>query len=217
MCSRFTQTEIGPLLHRLLGPGIAELPARYNIGPGQEALAVRSLPGNGPAPARMRFGWPRRNGTPGLLLNVRAETAAAKFREALRTRRAVLPADGFYEWTGFPGDRRPWLVRRRDRQPFPLAAFWTVQEPGDLPSFVILTIPPNEVVAAIHDRMPLVLSPEDCPLWLDPAAGDPGIDQRLRPPAPGDWEAVPVSRRVNRPDVDDPSLWVPDPDTPTLF
>lgn len=217
MCSRFTQTEIGPLLHRLLGPGIAAPPPRYNIAPGQEAAVIRSLPGSGPAPHRMRFGWPRRNGPPGLLLNVRAETAAAKFREALATRRAVIPADGFYEWTGSPGNRRPWLVRRKDRQPFPLAAFWNVPRPGAPPAFVVLTIPPNDVVAAIHDRMPLVLSPEGCSSWLDPATRDPGMESRIRPPAPGDWEAVPVSRRVNRTDVDDPSLWVPDPDTPTLW
>lgn len=215
MCSRFTQTEVGPLLDRLLGPQETAPPARYNIAPSQEAVAIRGLPERGLVSGRMRFGWPHPGRSSGLLLNARAETASEKFREALTLRRAVVPADGFYEWSGSAAQRRPWLIRRRDRQPFALAALWSAG-PGDSPSFVLLTIPPNEVVAPIHHRMPLVLPLEACRRWLDPVVRDANLQEWSRPPAPMDWEVVPVSRRVNRTDRDDPSLWIPDPEAPTL-
>lgn len=211
MCSRFTQTEIGPLLHRLLGPEATVPPPRYNIAPSQEAATI----GPGPVLVRMRFGWPRRGHPGGRILNARAETVRERFRDALATRRAIVPADGFYEWSGPAGQRRPWLVRRRDRQPFPLAALWALPDPGAVPSFVLLTTQPNDVVARIHDRMPLVLPLEACPRWLDLA--DPDLPRGSLPPPSEEWEVVPVSRRVNRTDLDDPSLWVPDPETPTLF
>lgn len=218
MCSRFTQTVIGPLLEELVRGTMGSPLAEDNILPSEEAVAVRHRSGEAPEVLRMRFGWPAAPGRRGLLLNARAETVRRlpTFREAFRLRRAIVPADGFYEWSGPKGDRRSWLIRRRDRRPFPIAALWDVRTPGAPPAFVLITTIPNEVVGAIHDRMPLILPEGMAPLWLDPAMPDPPLEAWARPPRSGDWEALPVSLRGSRTDLGLPSLWDPDPENPSL-
>jgi putative SOS response-associated peptidase YedK len=134
-----------------------------------------------------------------------------------------VPATGFYEWRRAEGSRQPYLLRRRDGRPMGLAAVWDRWEPpatadaaGEvLESCAILTTPANELVARLHDRMPLVLDPADYELWLDPAVTDPRRLQPLLRPYPAELRmAIPVSPRVNSPHHDDPECLAPvDPDT----
>lgn len=174
---------------------------RYNVAPTQRHWIVRLDAGE----RRLVFatwGFPSTTGR--LLINGRVETAKSRpaFREAWRARRCVVPADGFYEWTGKARERRP----RRFHPGQGLLALAGLYEPpaveGGPPRFVVLTTAANEDVAPVHDRMPVLLRREELEPWL---AGDfePG-------PIPGGTlVATPVSSRVNSVQNDDPSLIEP--------
>lgn len=219
MCSRFIQVDLGSVLADLLGLLVESPPPRWNVAPSQEVPAVRADAAGQRHLVRLRWGllphWADDPSLASRLINARSETAADKpaFRDALRRRRCVVPVDGFYEWSGPPRDRRPWLLRRRDRAPFALAGLWEHwappgQEPRD--TFTILTTTPNDVVARLHDRMPVVLPREAFGPWLDPGLQDPADLARWWAPAPAaDWEAVPVDTRVNRTDVEGPECIAP--------
>jgi putative SOS response-associated peptidase YedK len=144
------------------------------------------------------------------MINARAETAAQKpsFRSAFRHRRGLVAIDGFYEWLRKEkGPKQPYFIHHADKKkPLTLAALWEQWE-GETPqglqaveTFAILTTDANERVARIHDRMPVVLHPDDFTLWLDPAAETQEL-QRLLAPCPGETLSLyPVSTLVNRPD-----------------
>ena len=109
-----------------------------------------------------------------LLINARSETIAEKpaFRAAARDRRCLIPATGFYEWTkDSEGKRLPWYIHSRERETLAFAGVWQVWEKGDAPlvTCAIVTTQANQAVAAIHHRMPVILGPEDWPLWLGEA------------------------------------------------
>lgn len=203
MCGRFSLTlsDIAALA-RAWGAEVdlallAGWRPRFNVAPGQQAPLLR-----GPAGARRlalaTFGLPAAHGAQHV--NARAETAAARpaFREALRRGRAVVPADGFYEWEGPPAARRPTWFHRPDGAPLLFAA---VSRPGSdgRPAFAILTCGAVAPVARLHDRMPVLVPPEALEAWL--AEGPP---PPLPPPAPGALAARLVSPRVNSPRVDGP-------------
>jgi putative SOS response-associated peptidase YedK len=152
------------------------------------------------------FGWLNPRG--GLLLNARAETAAGKrtFRTALATRRAAVPIDGFYEWEGPPSSRRPsWF--HRGGEPLLLAAL--AQDGSDGAAFAILTCGAVEPVRRLHDRMPVILTPDLVAPWL--AAGPP---PDLPPTPPGWLSARPVSPKVNSNRHDAPDCLEPPPAPP---
>lgn len=215
MCGRFLLSDPETVIRELFGvdppPGLRP---RYNIAPSQEVPILRRTgPGRGPEIALLRWGlvpsWAKDPSIGNRLINARAETAAAKpsFRSALRRRRCLVPADGFYEWQRVNGRKQPWLIRRRGGGGFALGGLWeTWQGPsGPLETFTILTTRPNEVVAPLHDRMPVIVPPEAFQLWLDPGAQDPQALTALLGPAPaGELEAYPVSTLVNSPANDDP-------------
>ncbi len=206
MCGRFQLTATGEELAEAFGlDEVPSLPDRYNIAPGQEIAVVRadargrrrlSLVQWGLVPrfAEDPSGGPRS-------INARLETADRRsaFRESFRARRCLVPARGFYEWGRRGGRRQPYLIRRPDRGLLAFAGLWDEwRAPGGdrLQTCAILTTEPSEVVAPIHDRMPLMLSPAVLAAWLDPSLTDPA---RLReglgasPPL----EALPVSTWVN--------------------
>jgi putative SOS response-associated peptidase YedK len=148
------------------------------------------------------------------MINARSETAAGKpsFRAAMKSRRCLVPADGFYEWKVVDGGKQPMHVRRRDRAVFAFAGLWEVWTKGAEPleTFTILTTGPNDVLRPIHDRMPVILAKDDWPLWLDPDGKDAAAVAPLLRPCPGDgWEAVPVSRFVNNPRNEGPGCLEP--------
>jgi putative SOS response-associated peptidase YedK len=218
-----------------------EVPAlapRYNIAPTQPMPAVRVFAATGKRRLGvLRFGlvphWAKDPSVGARLINARSETAKARaaFRDPFRERRCLVPATGFYEWRRVNRDRQPYLLHRRDGRPMGLAGVWDRWRPAPgvegepIESCAILTTPANELVARLHDRMPLVLDPADFTLWLDPDVTDPArLLPLLRPYPAEEMVAVPVSPRVNSPHNDDPSLVEPielparaEPQQRTLF
>jgi putative SOS response-associated peptidase YedK len=149
-----------------------------------------------------------------LLINVRAETAASKplFRDAFRSRRCLIPADGFYEWRKAGSRREPFHVRLRDMRPFAFAGLWS-EEPGPpaLKACAILTTEPNELMAKIHDRMPVILGSDAYARWLDTgerAARD--ARELLRPYPAQELLAVRVSSYVNAAGAEGPRCLEPE-------
>ncbi len=210
MCGRFTLTISGDLLADFLGLG--EVPAvspRYNIAPTQPVLAVRLLPEEArPTAGTLRWGlipsWAKDERIAHQLLNARAETAADKpaFRAALRRRRCLVPADGFYEWLRQGKTKQPFCFRLHDDRPFAFAGLWeSWQGPaGPLETCTILTTEANDLVRPVHDRMPVILPAGAHAEWLDPRRQDPGLLGPLLRPYPAEqMRSFAVGARVNNP------------------
>lgn len=213
MCGRFVITSPPDAMRRLFGyREQPNFPARYNVAPTQPIPVVRLING-----ARtftlMRWGllpgWVKDPKGFTLLINARAETAAEKpaFRNALKRRRCLLPADGFYEWKREGALKQPYFIRRRDRAPFAFAGLWeTWSGPGgeEIDTAAIVTTDASADVAALHHRMPVTIDAGDFDAWLD-GASDADVVQRLMRPAPeGQFELFPVSDAVNKVINDDP-------------
>jgi putative SOS response-associated peptidase YedK len=144
------------------------------------------------------------------MINARAETAPERpaFRDPFRTRRCLVPADGFYEWQKTAGRSQPFFIRRRDGRPFAIAALWDRWRGASgerLESCALLTTRPNDLVQPIHDRMPAILAPEHYAAWLDPSSSRPDRLLALLGPYPEEELIVhPVSGLVNDPRNEDP-------------
>jgi putative SOS response-associated peptidase YedK len=218
VCGRFTSSAPGDIVAQTFG--LATTPAlapRYNLAPRQPVPAVRVLEAQrrldhlvwGLIPA-----WASDAAIGDRLINARAETAAEKpaFRAALRSRRCLIVADGFYEWARRDGGKQPYLVRFRDGRPFGLGGLWEVWRGAGEPleTCTILTTTPNDVVAPLHDRMPVIIPPESYRTWLDPGTGELAVLGPLMAPFPaGEMTAIAVSHRVGNPANDDPSCTAP--------
>ncbi len=224
MCGRYTLTKPAPWLLEILGGEPAgELLPRYNIAPGQEVPIVRASPAGACELALARWGlvppWAQDPSLGTRAINARSETAAQKpaFRAALRRRRCLLPADGFYEWAREGGRKRPYFISLRDGAPFAFAGLWEAwSAPGGsaLESCAILTTEANERLRAIHPRMPVILPRQAHGLWLDSTAEDPErLLPLLRPWPAEETAARPVSLRVNDVRNDDPACLAP-PESP---
>jgi len=142
-------------------------------------------------------------------INAKAETAAEKpmFRDAFRRRRCLIPADGFYEWKQEGGRKQPVYICTKDRQPFAFAGLWEhweEQEGQFIESCTILTTEPNDLLAQVHSRMPVILDQNDYDLWLDPDVQEVSrLKPLLRPYPPEQMTFYPVNLRVNNPRNDD--------------
>jgi putative SOS response-associated peptidase YedK len=151
-------------------------------------------------------------------INARAESAwgSPAFGRSLRTRRCVIPADAFYEWDRTTKPRQPYAIGpARESEMLALAGIWSPIH-GELPTAAILTTTPNELVAPLHSRMPVILDREALDAWLDPAA-EHGLINSLLAPAPAESLRMwPVSTAVNKVDVDGPELLRPIDLAPTL-
>jgi putative SOS response-associated peptidase YedK len=216
MCGRYTLYHFEEDLDALFGvAGLAAAP-RFNIAPSQQVPIVRQSPDGTREALTARWGliphWVKDLGSfKASLFNARAESAADKpsFRDAMRRGRCVLPASGFYEWTGGGSTKQPYHVIRRDGRPMALAGLWSVWSRGDAPllSCTILTTRPNQVMRPLHDRMPVILAPDELDRWLDPGSDDPERLEDLLGPYDDDaLEAYAVSRAVGNPAVDRPDL-----------
>lgn len=230
MCGRFTHKFTWKELHDLLARGrwperlsLAELPEpNFNVAPTQSAPIIRAVAGaggkvTGIEVVALRWGlaphWaesPDRGP-----INARAETAAtnAMFRAAFNARRCLVPTSGFYEWQRPPGGakapKRPFYITRADGRPLLMAGLWERWGPKDscTETFAILTTAANEFMSGVHDRMPVVIEPEDAPTWLDPSlpgkddpdAGRTALTALLRPAAAGVLQMHEVSTSVNNP------------------
>jgi putative SOS response-associated peptidase YedK len=226
MCGRYTLINPVQALAQLEIPFPSPLPERFNIAPTQPVVAVRR---GGVSPNReaVLFQWglvPSWANDPSIgsrLINARGETVTEKpaFRTAFKRRRCLLPADGFYEWRKEGATRQPYHFHRKDGSPFAFAGLWETWEraEGYLETCTILTTTANEVMAPIHDRMPVILAPDDYEEWLDPANQNTGRLLPLIQPYPSDlMEASPVSTRVNNAASEGPDLLAPQPQT-SLF
>lgn len=216
MCGRYTVTVSGRLLAELF-----ELDAeprfapRYNVAPTQQVPVVRLGSNGGREWVEARWGlvpsWAKDETIGARMVNARGETLAEKpsFRNAVKRRRCLLPADGFYEWRREGGGKQPYLIRFSDGRPFAFAGLWELwKAPGAEPllSCTIVTTTPNEVVAPLHDRMPVILPRDLHREWLSPTELEATRLRELLVPCPPEgMDAFPVSRRVNNPGADDPA------------
>jgi putative SOS response-associated peptidase YedK len=220
MCSRYSLTS-PPEAVRSYFDTVNEpvFPPRYNIAPTQPVAIVRLDPKGRRELALVRWGlipsWVKDPRGFATLINARSEGAADKpaFRGAMRHRRCLVPADGFYEWTGARGRKRPQLVRPRAAGPFAMAAIWEHWMGGDgseLETMAILTVPANRSLAALHDRMPALLPPSSFADWLDCRSGSAVEAAPLLAPAPEDLlEITEVSPLLNDPRREGPELQEP--------
>jgi len=217
VCGRYTLSTDPATLATAFG--LAATPTvepRYNIAPTQPVGAVR-VEGGERRFVRLRWGlipsWAKDPSIGSRLINARAETVVEKpsFRTALRLRRCLVVADGFYEWQRRPdGGKQPYHIRLVDGRPFAFAGLWERwADPTGAPveTCTILTTAANALMATIHDRMPVILDAADYAAWLDPERRDPvAVLPLLAPYPPERMAAHPVSSRVNRPSEDVPEL-----------
>ena len=217
MCGRYTITRQDGLVEdfeAVLDPGVAAnvwWKPRFNVAPTQDAPVVTLREGVRTL-EMMRWGlvpfWAGRDGKrPPLMINARIESIEQKsmFRDALRRKRCLVPADGFFEWKKQGKQKTPMYIHPGAHQFFAFAGLWAraKTEAGELHSFTIVTGPPNELVSPIHDRMPVVLDRSVWSAWLDPALDPEGARALLGVPVTGGWIAEPVSPWVNAADHDD--------------
>lgn len=223
MCGRYLVISAPEAFAAFYGyPERPNFPARYNVAPTQPVAVV--IHENGAPHFRlMRWGfWPSWLKDPRdfpLVINARAETMAEKptFRGALRYRRCVFLADGFYEWrregSGRTATRIPFLIRRADGAPMALAGLWETwasPDGSEVDTAAIVTTLANGAMAALHERMPVILAPEDVAAWLDPLGTGHGEAVALCRPCPDEWlEIVQVGQRVNDARNEGPDLILP--------
>jgi putative SOS response-associated peptidase YedK len=222
MCGRFTLFSSEEALAKAFGAALPpDFAPRYNIAPAQPVAVVRTPPeGRGRELTHLHWGlipsWAKDPAIGSRLINARAETVADRpaFRSALRYRRCLIPADGFYEWLRSTGGRRPFFIRMRDGSPFAFAGLWDRWEGADgsvIESCALITTEANELVAKIHDRMPAIVPPDRYDLWLDRTVQKPDAVKSLLSPYPADAMAAhPVSTAVNNARVDDRRLIEPE-------
>lgn len=195
---------------------------RYNIAPTQPVPVVRT---DRAAKARrfdlLHWGlipsWAKDPIIGSRMINARAETVAGKpsFRSAIRYRRCLLAADGFYEWKKIEGQKRkqPYYIHLGDHRPFAFAGLWEHWEGADgseIESCTIITTEPNALMRPLHNRMPVILHPKDYAVWLDPQVQKPDSVQSLLVPYAGDdLTCCPVSTAVNNPSNDVPACTEP--------
>ncbi len=232
MCGRYTLTTPPEALRDLFafeGPS-PNLAPRYNIAPTQDAPVVRRREdGDGRELALLRWGlvpsWSKEPKSGYSTINARAETVAEKpaFRRPMRSRRCLVPADGFYEWRPAGRRKQPYRIVMKDGAPFAFAGLWDRWRGGDgetIESFTIIVTEANALLRPIHDRMPVILDPADYAAWLE--AGPeavPYLKDLLRPYPAEMMTAYPVDPRVGNPRHDDPALIEPlsDPVAGDLF
>jgi putative SOS response-associated peptidase YedK len=224
MCGRVIQSS-GPVRYGILAgmdprdTRVHNYPPRWNAAPSQELLVIRRNHETGAISLDpLRWGliphWcsdPKGGRKP---INAKCETVhkLPMFRDAYRRRRCILPVDGFFEWKAIKGQKakQPYAIGMKDGTPFGLAGIWeNWKEPASgewIRTFAIITTDANELVATIHDRMPLILAPADYSRWLGEEQ-DPRELMKTYPAEP--MRMWPISTRVNKPENDDASILEP--------
>ncbi|GGG12812.1 SOS response-associated peptidase [Paenibacillus abyssi] len=216
MCGRYTITvTLEELMLRYM-IGDTAVPyhrPKYNVAPGQMVLAVIH-DGTKNRIGELRWGlipsWAEDEKIGSRMLNARSETVASKpaYKQPFLRKRCLIPADGFYEWQKTETGKQPMRVVRKDRAIFSMAGLydtWVAPDGRKISSCTILTTQPNELMAPIHDRMPVILRPEDEAAWLDRCNQEPSLLQQLLLPFPSEaLEAYPVAAAVGSVKNDDP-------------
>ncbi|HZZ91418.1 MAG TPA: SOS response-associated peptidase [Usitatibacter sp.] len=217
MCSRYFLDADGNVIAYTFGvPVHGGIRKRFNIAPTHEAPVIRAGEGGTREVALLRWGlvpsWAKELSIGSKLINARAETLAEKpsFRAAFRSRRCIVPASGFFEWTGEPRWRVPHAITVAGRPLVPFAGLWeswrTPQGPV-LETYTIVTTAANGFVSGMHDRMPAILEERDIDAWLGGSVED--ARSVLKPYADGPMREHAVSRALNSPDAEPESLPAP--------
>jgi putative SOS response-associated peptidase YedK len=220
MCGRVIQAS-GPLSLAIVDgldvrdSRLTNVPRRYNAAPSQELLVIRQNPKTGERSLDfLKWGlipyWcmdPKGGRKP---INAKAETVARlpMFRDAYARRRCIVPVDGFFEWKGIKGQRakQPFAIAMKDGSPFGIAGLWENWKGSSgewVRTLAIITVPANELVGTVHDRMPAILRKEDYEKWLGP---EPAPHHVPRPFPSALLRMWPISTRVNSPMNDDEHL-----------
>jgi len=219
MCGRYSLTSAPEALRALFR--YAEqpnFPARFNIAPTQPIPIVRMVEGRREF-ALVRWGflpsWVKDPNQFSLIINARGESVCDKpaFRAAMKRRRCLIPADGFYEWQATGGRKQPFYIHARSGEPLAFAGLWETWEGPNgetVDTAAIVTTRANGTLAPLHDRMPVIVAPDAFDLWLNTSAVDARTAEALIAPAPENLlEAWPVSTAVNRTANDNAALLLP--------
>lgn len=227
MCGRYTLTldpgELQELLE--LGPFVHVVQPRYNIAPSQPVPIVKDFQTR--AVELYRWGlvpfWSKDPTIGNRMINARAETVSEKpaYRAAYKYRRCLILADGFFEWLNdkTAGVKVPYYFKMLDDKPFTFAGLyehWEPPEGGELHTCTILTCEPNELVADVHNRMPVILNEQTRWQWIDPDTSKSALLDSLVPYPAQEMKSYPVSRSVNSPRNDTPEILAPEGDQKTI-
>lgn len=218
MCGRFTLfTDIEEIKERfdIQGSFDEEYQFSYNIAPSQSVLAVIN-DGVRNRLGYLRWGlipfWAKDEKAGYKMINARAETIAEKasFRNAYKKKRCLIIADSFYEWKKTPERKIPMRIKLKNHAPFGMAGLWESWKSPEgisIYSCSVITTVPNELMTSIHDRMPVILKPEDEKDWLNPSINDPAyLQQYLKSFDSEQMEAFEVSTDVNSTKNNSPNL-----------
>ncbi|WJR80173.1 SOS response-associated peptidase [Bradyrhizobium sp. NP1] len=219
MCGRFVITSPPEALRLLFGYlEQPNFPPRHNIAPTQPVPVV-ILENGGRHFRLMRWGlipaWTKDPRKLSLMFNARSETVQDKpaFKYAMRRRRCLIPADGYYEWQDADGRKRPFFIHRRDGRPVGFAALaesWMGPNGEETDSVAIVTAPASADLATLHPRVPVTIAPDAFERWLDCRGNDvEAVMELLRGSHEGEFAWHQVSTRVNHADNDDPQLVLP--------
>ena len=218
MCGRYAlKTPASELAAHFGLDEIVNVAPRYNISPGTDIPVIRHSPEGKRVMHLLRWGlvphWAKDPGVGAKLSNARGETVAEKpsFREAFKRRRCLVPADGFYEWKTEGRQKQPYYFSLKTGEPFALGGVWeSWRAPsGDvLRTCCLITTGPNEIMLPVHDRMPVIVLPDDYAAWLTGEADD-ALDL-VRPYPPAEMQTWAVSKLVSRSGEEGADLIRPD-------
>lgn len=207
MCGRFAlKAPPSKLISRFALDECAEFSPRYSIPPGTDIPVIRQSPEGKRVLHLLRWGliphWSKDPSIGAKLNNARGETVAEKpsFREAFKRRRCLIPADGFYEWKTEGKFKQPYYFSLKSEEPMALAGLWEMWKTPDgntLRTVCIVTTSANELMAPVHDRMPVLISPENFGPWLNPAIEGSAVQDWLMPASPECMDSWPVSKEVS--------------------
>jgi putative SOS response-associated peptidase YedK len=222
MCGRYRLSRRKQIIeeHFDAVSGEEDWTPRYNVAPTQPVPIIRQHPKE---PVRelslVRWGlipsWAKDSSVAAQMINARSETAGTKpaFRDAFKSRRCLIPADGFYEWAKTGKAKRPYCFEVNDGALFAFAGIWDRWKDATgnwVKTCSILTTTPNAVTSAVHDRMPVILDPDSYDLWLDPGMHDMNaVSDMLKPFNARLMRSYPVSSRVNHVANDDEGCSMP--------
>jgi len=219
MCGRFARSSKPDVIIREFGVQKALISPEpsYNIAPSQDVAVIRVIGEKQLVTCRWGFvsSWAKDSETGYKMINARSETVAEKpaFREAILKHRCLVIADGFFEWQRHEKKKMPYYIRLTSGRPFGLAGLcnaWTSPEKEVICTFTVITTNANELLAPVHDRMPVIIPKEKEDLWLDPDMQDKGILCGLLRPYPAvEMEMYPVSPNVNSPGYNVPEALKP--------
>ena len=221
MCGRFSQTATPDMIAEQFEVNEPPLfKPRYNIAPSQQVATIRLNPEAAKRECVMlRWGlipsWAKDPKIGNQCINAKAETVAEKpsFRAAFKKRRCLVIADGFYEWQLQGKQKQPMWIGLKSKRPFAFAGLWEHWKSAEgqpLETCTIITTAPNELMQAIHNRMPVILSPSSYDQWLDPTVQQlEPLKALLQPYSSEELMAYPVSTLVNNPRHDAPQCLEP--------